>query len=59
MNFLHSLGLLHAYLNKSIMIVSKRVQLGPAQVEQSVPVSVNNVVALASFEVDEVEDLSR
>lgn len=39
------------------MIVTERVQLRAAEIKESVFVSINNVVALALLEVDEIEDL--
>jgi hypothetical protein len=45
------------YLNESIMIVSEGVKLSAAEIKKSVAISINNVVALACFEVNEVQDL--
>ena len=45
------------YLNESIMIVSEGVKLGAAEIKKSVAISINNEVALACLEVNEVQDL--
>jgi hypothetical protein len=45
------------YLHESIMIVSEGVKLSAAEIKKGVAISINNVVALACFEVNEVQDL--
>lgn len=45
------------YLDESIMVVTKRVQFSSAQVKQSLAISINNIVALALLQVDEVQHL--
>ena len=39
------------------MIVSEGVKLSAAEIKKGVAISINNVVALACFEVNEVQDL--
>lgn len=45
------------YLHESIMIVSEGVKLSAAEIKKGVAISINNVVALACLEVNEVQDL--
>jgi len=45
------------YLHESIMVVSEGVKLSTAEIKKSVAISINNVVALACLEVNEVQDL--
>lgn len=45
------------YLNESIMIVSEGVKLSAAEIKKGVAISINNVVALACLQVNEVQDL--
>jgi hypothetical protein len=35
------------YLDKSIMIVTERVQFGSTEIKQGLAISINNIVALA------------
>ena len=39
------------------MIITKRVKLSTAQIEQSVTICIDNIVALAFLQVDEIENL--
>ena len=39
------------------MVVSEGVKLSAAEIKKSVAISINNVVALACLEVNEVQDL--
>ena len=41
------------------MVVAERVQLSTTEIQESVLISIHNVVALALLEVNEVEDLCR
>ena len=55
-NFLNKLNEFD-YFDKSFMIVSKRIELSSTKIEESVAISINNVVTLACFQVNEVQDL--
>lgn len=39
------------------MIISERIELSSAKIKKSVAISINDVVTLALFKVDEVKDL--
>lgn len=45
------------YLDKSIMIVTEGVQFSSTEIKQGLAISINNIVALALLQVDEVKDL--
>lgn len=48
-----------AYRNERVVVVAKGIQLSTAEIQECVVISINNVVALALLEVNEVEDLWR
>jgi hypothetical protein len=39
------------------VIVTKRVELSSTEIEEGLTIDINNVVALALFEINEVKDL--
>ena len=45
------------YLDKSIMVVTERIQFSSTEIKQGLAISINNIVALALLQVDEVKDL--
>jgi len=45
------------YLDKSIVIITERVKFSSTEIKQGLAISINNIVALALFQVDEVKDL--
>ena len=45
------------YLDKSIMVVTERIQFSSTEIKQGLAISIDNIVTLALLQVDEVKDL--